>query len=165
MSLLVEEGVWGVIAELELSDFVAGGLIALAASGITMGGTYAIERARWSREEKRYMQQQRLLAYTRFLAAIYLILSDDPNAPPADSDEALRDAVNALAELDILAPPPVKEAASELRAAVSLKPKPGEGTEAYSQRRGKAVDAKREAFAEAVKEDLGISPPDPTPVE
>ena len=58
---------------LSVSEFLAGGLIALTASALTVLGTYALERARWRREEQRHSREERLRAYTRFLGSYYVL--------------------------------------------------------------------------------------------
>jgi hypothetical protein len=152
---------------LSVSEFLAGGLIALAASALTVLGTYALEHARWRREEQRHSREERLRAYTRFLGSYYVLrgLQATGGGRPEQLDHAvLQEVGTSRAELEMLAPPTVSDAAYEMvSAADQMKPKTDEGLEAFVQRSEKHLRPKRTAFLLAAQADLGVAIPDPTP--
>lgn len=145
---------------LGVSEFVAGGLIALTASALATAGTYWIERGRWQREDKRRFQQERLQAYTRFLSAVYVVALMPEGASHRDDPTLLQNVSNGYAELQILASKPVREAAYHLSQAVVIERQPDEPWEVYHNRRMQAMRSKVDPFRDAAQEELNMPVPD-----
>lgn len=147
---------------LGVTEFVAGGLIALAAAGLTTMGTYFIERARWRREDKRRFQQDRLQAYARYLSICRQAglkvhsLSTEIQEAGYQTLQRLQDA---QAEVLILASPPVWEAANDLFWTAASERGEDEAEEDYNERKQQEISDKTRMFRKAAQKELGIQIP------
>lgn len=120
--------------DLGLTEFVAGGVIALLASGLTTVGTYWIERRRWRREDERRFQQERLQAYARFLSAVYVVALMPEGASHREDPSLLQNVSTGYAELQILASKLVRDTAYALSQTLTVERKSGEVWDRYHNR-------------------------------
>ena len=146
-----------------IGEFI-GGLIGAAAAGsfITLVGTYVLERLRWTREDQRWQREdklrftaQRQQAYTRFLAVTYLDRWTQKTRESEEQGRLLHDWAHAFSDVWILASPPVRSAAEELRK-VNLRDLADASDE---------FNAARDTFVAAVQKEIGVTVSAPIPAD
>ena len=120
-----------------------------------------LQRERWEREDEVRYQAERIAAYARFMRTTQEGFSlEFSNPPTADEIDSLSDG---FMETLILSTPPVKQAAIELyRVHARIRgvevPKDYDETDTQTDPEGLALQ-KREAFLEAVRDELNIDLP------
>jgi len=102
----------GGVETIGVGEFIAG---ILAGALITMAGNAVGAGLRWRREDKLRFHEQRLQAYTRYLAVTNLEKWTRASRGLEEHKEQERDWARAFSELQILATPRVRKAAQELR--------------------------------------------------
>lgn len=143
---------------------MAGGLISLLTSALTLAGTYRLERLRWKQADERRLQQDRIRAYTRFLALVYELLTVSGKRPVEAQLALLGKYMQSLAEVDLLSSIPVREAAGEL---YTITVEDHNLADEVPQEKGKRLEKRDRwirAYREAVRAELDLELPPPRPI-